>query len=88
MRENALINIADGNTVPGTTIPLPGPASTYLAPKGSIGIGQAKVTLPVKSGVVKVPISFTWANRTELIDKAEKRGQIGLTVDMDSIFHK
>jgi hypothetical protein len=35
-----------------------------------------------------VPISFTWSNRTELINESEKRGQIGLTLDLDSIFQK
>jgi hypothetical protein len=88
MRDAALISIPAGDTAPGTGIILPGAASTLLATKGPIAIGQAKVTLPIKSGVIKVPISFTWSNRTELINESEKRAQIGLTLDLDSIFQK
>jgi hypothetical protein len=86
--ENALITFSSGNTVPGTSIPLSGPAATLLAPKGNIAIAQLKWTLPIKNGVVKIPFSFTWANRTELINENEKRGQIGLTLDLDSVFAK
>src|ERR1039457_4388295 len=88
MKDNALITIPAGNTAPGTGIVLPGAASTLLATKGNIDIFQAKVTVPIKGGTVKVPISFTWSNRTELINESEKRGQIGLTLDLDSIFQK
>jgi hypothetical protein len=88
MKDNALIMIPAGNTAPGTGIVLPGSASTLLAPKGNIDIFQAKVTMPIKGGMVKVPVSFTWANRTELINESEKRGQIGLTLDFDSVFKK
>ena len=66
---------------------IPGEA-TFLAPKGGIAIGQAKLTLPVKSGIVSVPLSFTWSNRTELIDQSERRGQIGLLLDLDTFFAK
>jgi hypothetical protein len=88
MKDNALIMIPAGNTAPGTGIVLPGAASTLLATKGNIDILQAKVTVPIKGGTVKMPISFTWSNRTELINESEKRGQIGLTLDLDSIFQK
>lgn len=56
------------------------------ATKGDIRIGQVKLTMPIKGGLVKIPVSFTWANRTELINESEKRGQIGLTLDLDSVF--
>jgi hypothetical protein len=88
MKDNALISIPAGNTAPGTGIVLPGAASTLLAPKGNIDIGQVKLTLPIKDGTIKVPVSFTWSNRTELINESEKRGQIGLTLDFDSLFAK
>jgi hypothetical protein len=86
--ENALITIDSGNMAPGTSITLPGTAATLLAPKGNIAIAQLKWTLPVKNGVVKIPFSFTWANRTELVNETEKRGQVGLTFDLDSVFAK
>ena len=31
---------------------------------------------------LKVPVSVTFANRTELIDETEVRGQVGFTVDL------
>jgi hypothetical protein len=54
--------------------------------KGNIGIGQIKLTIPIKGSGVKVPISFTFANRTELIKEKEVRGNFGFTLDLDSIF--
>ncbi|MGA9770190.1 MAG: hypothetical protein WBV94_14205 [Blastocatellia bacterium] len=54
--------------------------------KGNIGIGQIKLTIPIKGSGVKVPISFTFANRTELIKEKEVRGNFGFTLDLDAIF--
>ncbi len=42
----------------------------------------------VKGSGVKVPVSFTLANRTELIKEKEVRGTIGVTFDFDSLFSK
>jgi hypothetical protein len=55
---------------------------------GVIGLGQAKLTVPVKGSGVKIPISFTVANRTELIKEHDVRGAIGVTFDLDSLFSK
>ena len=88
MKDNALISIPAGNNAPGTSITLPAAASTLLAASGNIGVGQVKVTIPVKGGLIKIPFSFTWSSRTELINESEKRGQIGLTLDLDSVFAK
>lgn len=41
---------------------------------------QARFTLPIASGI-ELPISVTWANRSELIKEDEVRGQIGFTFD-------
>jgi hypothetical protein len=54
--------------------------------KGDIVLGQLKVTVPVKGTGVKIPISLTIANRTELIKESDVRGNIGITFDLDSIF--
>ena len=43
------------------------------------------VLTPPRSGV-KVPVSVTYSNRTELIDKPTWRAQIGITYDFDSLF--
>jgi len=53
--------------------------------KGNIGIAQAKLTLPVKGSGVKIPISISVANRTELIQEKDVRVNFGITFDFDSI---
>jgi len=87
MKEDALINIGPGNVAPGSGIVLPSGAASLLGTKGHIGIVQGKLTIPI-NGVMKVPISVTWSNRTELIKKEDLRGQIGLAFDLDSIFRR
>jgi hypothetical protein len=69
--------------VPGIT-----PITSDAALKGNLEIGQAKITFPVKGSGVKIPLSFTWANRTELIKEKEVRGNIGITFDFDTILSK
>lgn len=54
--------------------------------KGDIGVGQIKLTIPLKGSGLRVPISVTFSNRTELIKEKEVRGNIGVTFDLDSIF--
>lgn len=54
--------------------------------KGNVGLFQAKFTIPVKGGGVKIPFSLTYATRTELNKEADVRGNIGLTLDLDTIF--
>jgi hypothetical protein len=57
--------------------------------KGTIGVGQIKLTIPVKGAGVKIPLSVTFANRSELIkEKTFVRGNFGVTFDLDSIFSK
>ena len=48
---------------------------------------QIKFTLPLPGIVagLKIPVSVTFANRTELIDEKEIRGQVGFTVDLSKI---
>ncbi len=53
---------------------------------GGIGAFQSKLLIPVKGSGVKIPISFTYANRTELIRENDVRGNIGITFDLDSLF--
>jgi hypothetical protein len=55
---------------------------------GSIGFFQSKLTIPAKDSGVKIPISFTVANRTELVKEKDVRGTIGVTFDFDSLFSK
>jgi hypothetical protein len=58
------------------------------AKKGNIGIGQFKLTIPVKGSGVKIPLSVTFSNRSELIKESRVRGNIGVTFDLDTIFSK
>lgn len=70
----------------GAVIVAPADALTLLPDtKGHIGVLQGKVSIPL-SDVVHVPVSITWATRRELIAEAVVRGQIGLTLDLDSLF--
>ena len=50
---------------------------------GWIHVAQAKVTIPMKGSGVKIPISISVANRTELLKEKNVRGHIGLTFDLD-----
>jgi hypothetical protein len=56
--------------------------------RGNMGIFQAKLSIPIKDSGVKVPIAFTYASRTELIKEKDIRGNVGLTLDLDSLFSK
>jgi len=55
---------------------------------GNIGLFQAKFSLPIKGTGLRIPISLTTSNRTELIKEKDTRGSIGITLDLDSIFAK
>jgi len=44
------------------------------------------LTVPVKGAGVKVPLSVTFANRTDLIKERVVRANVGLTYDLDTIF--
>ncbi|CAN5776002.1 hypothetical protein BH18ACI5_BH18ACI5_06710 [soil metagenome] len=50
---------------------------------GWIHVAQVKVTVPVKGSGVKVPLSFSVANRTELLREKDVRAHLGLTFDLD-----
>lgn len=53
--------------------------------KGDIGVVQLKLTIPVKDSGIKVPLSITASNRTELIKEKDVRASFGLTFDLDSL---
>ncbi|MDQ2938195.1 MAG: hypothetical protein M3R67_11915 [Acidobacteriota bacterium] len=62
--------------------------TTALVPKGDIAAVQAKLTIPIRGTAFKIPLSFSYANRTELLKEREIRGNFGFTFDLDSIFAK
>jgi hypothetical protein len=53
---------------------------------GNIRLFQAKLEVPTANAAVKIPLSFTYANRTELVKESDVRGQIGITLDLDTFF--
>ena len=57
-------------------------ASFTLEP-GWIHAVQARLTIPVKNTGIKIPLSFSLANRSDLIKEKIVRGHVGLTFDMD-----
>jgi hypothetical protein len=59
-----------------------------VSTKGNIGLFQAKWTIPIKGAGVRIPLSFTSSNRTELIKESEKRGSIGISFDLDNLFSR
>lgn len=66
-------------------------ADPILAVAGSedaanIALAQVKLTIPMKGSGVRIPISLTFASRTELIDERVVRGNVGITYDLDALF--
>lgn len=55
---------------------------------GDIHLLQSKLTIPIKGTGFKLPLSVTWANRTDLIKEKFVRGNFGLTFDLDTLFSK
>ncbi len=54
--------------------------------KGDIAVGQFKFTIPIANWGIKLPLSITFANRTDLIKERTIRGNFGLTFDLDPLF--
>ena len=46
---------------------------------------QAKLTIPVKGSGVKIPLSVTASNRTELIKERDVRASFGVSFDLDPL---
>jgi hypothetical protein len=76
-----IINVPSGSTIPGTTITVPGDAATLLAPKGLIGVAEAKITLHVPRMSMPIPLGFTYSNRTDLLKGSEVRAHIAISFD-------
>ena len=62
--------------------------TSLVIKKGDIAAGQLKLTIPIRGTALKIPLSITFANRTELIQEKEVRGNFGITFDLDSILAK
>jgi hypothetical protein len=54
--------------------------------RGNIGLFQAKLEFPTANNNIRIPVSFTYSNRTELIKESDVRGQIGISFNLGSLF--
>jgi hypothetical protein len=53
---------------------------------GHIGVFQTKLEFPTANNAIRIPLSFTYSNRTELIRETDVRGQIGISFNLDALF--
>jgi hypothetical protein len=53
---------------------------------GHIGVFQSKLEFPTANNAMRIPLSFTYSNRTELINETDVRGQIGISFNLDALF--
>lgn len=69
------------------TMPMPsGALMSAMVRKVDVGVAQAKLTVPVKGSGVKIPLSITYATRTEFVDEKIVRANFGVTLDLDDLF--
>jgi hypothetical protein len=61
------------------------PTTVGIAPKGGIVVVQGKLTIPIGDSGIKVPLSITASNRTELIKEKDIRANFGVTFDLDAV---
>lgn len=71
--------LENATTFTGTTMP---------GTKGDIAVGQFGLDIPIPGLGMKFPVSFTVANRTELVKEKEVRGNFGFTFNWDTILSK
>jgi hypothetical protein len=44
--------------------------------------------MPTANNAIRIPISFTYSNRTELIKESDVRGQVGISFNLDALFDR
>jgi hypothetical protein len=54
--------------------------------RGHIRLVQIKLEFPTANNAVRIPLSFTASNRTELIKESDVRGQFGISFNLDALF--
>jgi hypothetical protein len=52
----------------------------------TIATGQIKLTIPIPNNGIRIPLSISFANRTELIREKIVRANVGITYDFDALF--
>jgi len=85
----SILNLTPGTSFPGITfIGLPDDAAQVFATRGNIHVGQIRLVLGPENSSARFPVSITYSNRTELVDRPGWRGQVGVSYDFDSLFGK
>ena len=79
-----VLNITEGNLLPGTNITLPSNAQVLLGTSGWLGVVQGKLAFNLTQGLT-LPIAVKWSNRTELLQGNDVRGQFGLSYDLSAL---
>ena len=57
-----------------------------ITEKGHIGLFQVKLEFPAANNTIRIPLSFSYSNRTELIKESQVRGQVGVSLNLDGLF--
>jgi hypothetical protein len=85
----AILNVTPSSPLTGITfVGLSANATQAFASKGTISLGQIKITLGSSKSGLRVPLAITISNRTELITASKLGAQIGISYDFDSLFSK
>ena len=66
-------SVSSGSTTPEVNKP------------GHIGVSQAKLEFRPPTNAMRIPLSFTYSNRTELINETDVRGQIGISFNLEAV---
>ena len=53
---------------------------------GHIAVFQTKLEIPAGNNAMRIPLSLTYSNRTELVNESDVRGQIGISFNLDALF--
>jgi len=56
--------------------------------RGDTKLGQFKLTIPTNGAGIKIPISLTVANRSDLIKEKVVRANVGVSYDLDSLLSR
>ena len=85
----SILNLTPGTSFPGISfIGLPDTATQVFSTRGNIQVGQIRLVLGPENSSARFPVSITYSNRTEFIDRPGWRGQVGVSYDFDSLFGK
>jgi len=85
----SILNLTPGTSFPGISfVGLPDTATQVFSTRGNIQVGQIRLVLGPENSSARFPVSITYSNRTEFIDRPGWRGQVGVSYDFDSLFGK